>query len=48
MLNGKKTIQVKRKHREKQNTLESTIQVKVKQWRVYYKLKANTGECNTR
>jgi hypothetical protein len=34
MLNEKKTIQVKRKYWEKQNTLESTMQVKVKHWRV--------------
>jgi hypothetical protein len=28
MLNGKKSIQVKRKHWDKQNTLEGTIQDK--------------------
>jgi len=34
MLNGKKAIQVKRKHWEKQNNLEGLIQVKVKHWRM--------------
>jgi hypothetical protein len=36
MLNGKKTIQVKRKHWEKQI-----------HWRVQYKLKSNNGESIT-